>query len=78
MSCILVLCNANMFDTFTSVVYICDIYSDMGACCSKCFRDLREDTVQFPVQCEDTEENEVASVEDNNGLADDFIDLRVS
>jgi len=48
----------------------------MGPWCSKWFRDLREDTVQFPLQCEDTEENEVAPAEDNGRLADDFIDLR--
>ena len=47
----------------------------MGTCCSKCFRD--EDIVQFPVQCEDAEENQVAHAGDTGRIADDFIDLRL-
>jgi len=47
----------------------------MGACCSKWFRDLHEDTVKFPAQCEDMKENEIAPAENNGELANVFIDL---
>ena len=55
---------------------MCFMLLGMDASCRRLVLDLHEDPVQFPVQCEDTEESEVAPAEDNGRLADDFIDLR--
>jgi len=62
----------------------------MGSRCSKLFHkrrtdvnsqrqyivDLREDPLQFPVQCSDVEDSQIAPDELNDGLAGDFVDLR--